>query len=462
MVAVPIKGNRLADFASSSLTAGLVVMAGALVLMLPALANGFPFMFPDSGDYLVFTPQLHRSPYYGLFIAFFHVNHFIWGPVVAQCLIVSHLLWLALQTFGSGRLIRDFAVCVAALTAFSSLPFFTGFIMADIFTALMFLLLYLIAFHIETYTRPLQAYLLLLTCVSMAAHISNLTMAVALLPLLLGLLLWSGRSPAAAARRVALLLVPIALTAAATLLNNVVIHRSVSLSPAGQSFLMANLIHYGPARSHIREACPEAGYKICAYADRLPETANDLLWNTGIYAELGNFKGMEEEARAIVRATLAERPREVAGMVASNLLAALATREPGREFRPEEHIPEVSDLLLKKFGPDANAAYLASLQMRGELPHGLLRAIDAVAVPAALVALILLAVAAARDGRRESAALAVIVICSVAGNTLLCAAVSGVHDRYQARVTWLLLFAALLLFFQYMDRTKTATSRISA
>jgi len=39
----------------------------------------------------------------------------------------------------------------------------------------------------------------------------------------------------------------------------------------------------------------------------------------------------------------------------------------------------------------------------------------------------------------------VIVVCAVLGDTLLCTAISSVHDRYQARVTWLIPMAVLLL-----------------
>jgi hypothetical protein len=64
-----------------------MILTGAAIMILPVLCNGFPFVFPDSGDYLVFHPLLHRSPYYGLFIFFFHLNRFIWGPIIAQALI---------------------------------------------------------------------------------------------------------------------------------------------------------------------------------------------------------------------------------------------------------------------------------------------------------------------------------------------------------------------------------------
>jgi hypothetical protein len=34
------------------------------------------------------------------------------------------------------------------------------------------------------------------------------------------------------------------------------------------------------------------------------------------------------------------------------------------------------------------------------------------------------------------------------GDTLLCTTISGVHDRYQARVAWLVVMAAVLCLFR--------------
>ena len=146
---------------------------------MPALLNGFPFIFPDSGDYLCFHPLLHRSPYYALFIFFFHLNRFIWAPVVVQSLIVSHLLWLlTLLIGGAAHAAARFLLLVILLAVFSSLPFFTGFIMADIFTPIMFLTMYIIVFHYKSLSRPLLVYLLMLDCVATAAHVTNLPLAI--------------------------------------------------------------------------------------------------------------------------------------------------------------------------------------------------------------------------------------------------------------------------------------------
>ena len=203
---------------------------GAACLLLPALINGFPFVFPDSVDYLVFTPHIYRSPFYGLFIFFFHLDRFIWAPVFAQALIASHLLWVFVRIYAGEPKLRWFALIVLMLGLFSSLPFFTGFIMPDFFTSVMILVFYLLGFHAAALGRGEKIYFVLLACVAISAHISHLPQAIALgasrppasdLP-------WSSRSDTRL-RQTAILLVPLALAASATLLNNLLIHRVFAL-----------------------------------------------------------------------------------------------------------------------------------------------------------------------------------------------------------------------------------------
>ena len=122
--------------------------------------NGFPFLFQDLSDYLIFTPRIYRSPFYGAFIALFHLNHFIWAPVIAQALITSHLLYILTRVFN--RPPAEHLALAFLATCFTSLPLFVGFIMPDLFTGLMFVAMYLIAFQFGKFTLPLKLYLVAL------------------------------------------------------------------------------------------------------------------------------------------------------------------------------------------------------------------------------------------------------------------------------------------------------------
>ena len=82
-------GRRSLGRASLWCSALLMIAIGAIVLLIPAFINGFPLVYEDSVDYLIFTPRLYRSPFYGIFLFLFHWNRFIWVPIFAQALIVD-------------------------------------------------------------------------------------------------------------------------------------------------------------------------------------------------------------------------------------------------------------------------------------------------------------------------------------------------------------------------------------
>ena len=269
---------------------------GGLWFSIPALINGFPFVFPDSVDYLVFTPHIYRSPFYGLFIFFFHLDRFIWAPVFVQALIACHLLWVYVRIYAGEPKLRWFAILVLALGLFSSLPFFTGFIMPDFFTSVMILVFYLLGFHANALGKAERTYFVLLACVAISSHISNLPQAIALVLLVLLLRICLGTPLRSSLRQGAILVVPLALATSATLLNNLLIHRVFALFPAAQTFVLANMIEQGPARHYLQEVCPDARFKLCANWNTLPATSYEFLWSTDNLQRLGGFEGMHDEA----------------------------------------------------------------------------------------------------------------------------------------------------------------------
>jgi hypothetical protein len=445
LIVLRSKGAIVSKGSMSAWRAGLLIVVGAVVLLVPALLNGFPFVFDDSADYLVFTPHIYRSPYYGLLLFFFHLNTFIWSAVIVQALILSHLIWLWVRILVIAKGPWIYAACICLLTAFSSLPLMAGYLMADAFTAVMVLAIGILAFHLQRLNDVEKVYVFLLACVSIVAHVSHLVLSVALLATVLIVYVLERRSLSSIRLPVAMVAGPILLSAAAITLNNAVIHGKPSLSPAGPSFFMANLIEYGPARRYLQEVCPQAGYKLCAKLDELPDTAFGLLWATDFYLQLGGFEAMGDEANSIVRNTIRTRPGEVASLAASLVVRAFLTRAPGAELGPVGNGFWMESTLEKRFGTATLRSYLASAQRNRLFPRDLLRRIDFVVFPLSLIFVAGAAAASAWYARWERFELCVLVVVGFAANAVLCSITSGVFDRYQARVSWLLPFTMLLI-----------------
>ncbi len=284
---------------TAMVSAWCLVPAGALVLLVPVLLNGFPFIFQDTSDYLIFTPRLYRSPFYGLFLFGFHMNRFIWAPAVAQALVGSALIYLLIRVLPVRNRPGTFAGLIVFLGAFTSLPWFAGFLMPDIFTAYLFLAIYLIGFHLERFGRPLQVMLVGFAGLAMVVHLSHLVLGCGAIAAFVLLSRWLRQPWLRTFVRVAVLCIPVTLTVGAYLTYNRVIFKTLAISPAGRTFFLANLIEYGPARDYLRDACPGAGYKICTQVETLPSTANAFLWEAGHLDRLGGFTGTERRIRGL-------------------------------------------------------------------------------------------------------------------------------------------------------------------
>ena len=436
----------------------LAIFIGAIQLLLPAIINGFPFIFPDSGDYLVLHPLLYRSPYYGLFFRILSFNRYIWVPIIVQALLVSLFIWKYCELVVRPRVVGAYFIVIFLLSVASSLPFFVGFILADIFTPIMFLSIFMLYFYHDKLSNMELVIVFLAAVFSIAAHVTNLSLSIGLLGLFL-LLTLGTRQVAIGIKPFGLVAAPIALAACAILLFNGVIFRDWSIAPAGQSFMLANMIEYGPARDYLRDACPMHHYKICAYRDELPATADELLWTTGLFEKLGGFPAMKDEARQIVVQTALTRPTAVARMVTLNFAHALLTHAPCAECRRGPQVPSFANLLDMKYGPNVRTAYESSAEMRDALPYEAIKALDWLVFPTSMVALVFFAWRMRVNFRAPAFSLAISVWVFILGDTLLCSAFSGVHDRYQARVTWLAPMAVALFilraFAEERDRKRS-------
>jgi hypothetical protein len=428
----------------------LAVAAGAVCLLIPVLVNGFPFVFPDSVDYLVFTPHIYRSPFYGLFIFFFHQNHFIWAPIVAQALIASHLIWVLCRIKASEASLRYFVFSILLLSFLSSLPFFVGFLMPDLLTSVMILTIYLLFFDLTMLSMPERLYFVFMACVAIAAHLSHLPLAIALAGVAGVLHVGLGMSRRSLLRSSVVLAIPLGLASCAIFLNNAIVHRSFALFPTGQSFVLANMLEYGPARHYLQQACPTAGYKLCGVLGAIPATSDGFLWTSGMYERLGGFVGMREEAGQIVIASIRTYPLEVLEMAVRNIVAAFVTHAPGAELGPLSSDRDywITKVLAQKFGAAAVRAYKDSFQSRDLVPRAFLRRVDDLAFPTSIVVLLAAGIWALRRGLTEVVSFGLFVVAAFVINNALCAVGSGVFDRYQARVTWLIAFSALLVVAQ--------------
>ncbi|MGG5822630.1 hypothetical protein [Falsiroseomonas sp. HW251] len=423
------------------------IVAGAALLAWPAALNGYPLVFIDTVSYLgqtVFpeTPW-DKTQAYGLFLHAFHWRISLWPAVAVQALIASHLTWLAQRMVRGEAAPGTHMLVCAALAALTAAPWTLATLMPDALTGLGPLCLILLGF--ARLSRIEATWVALVGAVALASHLSHLPGAVALL--MMTALLTRRLAPTL---RVAL---PLALALAFLAGSNLVSFGRATLSPHGAVFLLARLQDDGPAAALLSERCPAAGWHLCAFTDRLPMDSDEFLWSPdsplnrnadGSPRPMGGVAGAVE-AREIIAATLRAHPLEVALAMLRNTARQAVLTWAG-DTLVNEHLDLSARRAIAAGLRQELADFDTAAQMQGTLPA---RAAPFLALHAPVLALCLLALPwlawraiRARDLPRIGLLAGMLV--ALLANAAATGALSKPHERYQARIVWLLPLAVML------------------
>jgi hypothetical protein len=454
------KSGRAAEAARA-----LAVVAGAAVLLWPAVLNGFPLVFDDTGTYIAsgFHPQvpLDRPATYGLFLRVTSLGGQLWFSICAQALLVVWALQRAF-TLATGR--RSWAAPIALAVAAGCLggaAIAASELMPDVFTALVLVsiaaLLVLPMGH-----RDLIAFGALLA-LGLVVHLSHLNVALALLALAAAWNLFArGARFRVTPRRWALVA---GITAASWLAipsTHALLGGGFTLVRGGPVFLVGRIAENGILGDVLRARCPTAGWRLCAYQDRFPMTTNDFAWSNAspLYLTGGWTDENMGEFRDILRASLgtpawvARHAREAAVASAKQLALASPTRWIG-PLRDESFWVVIQ---LRRWLPERYPAYDRAAQHRGTLRLRWLDSLQWVAVAASVLALV---GAAASRPTRERAGIAwpfaVLLVAGTIANAVVCASLSNPQDRYQYRVVYLAGIAAITVWAAARAHRRPAT-----
>jgi len=429
----------------------IAVSLGAAFLIWPALVNGYPILFSDTGALLemALDPNMgwDKPWVYGPFLTPFHLRQTLWGAVAAQGLLVSWMLWLTQAVLMPPRPWRHAALC-AVLAVATAAPWFTALLMPDVFTPIVVLGLFILAYGPARLGRGTLACVVVAAAIAIAAHLAHLVLAA-------GIILVAGVLRRAVPWRPAL---PLAGALAMLLASNLVGNGVLTVSPYGSVFALARLVGDGPGRDWVDAACPAANRRICAWRGRLTADSDQFLW--GPYGPVW-FDGFgpiryAPEAKLLVPAIIAAYPGAVLLAAAENTLRQLGRVQVGDALTALHVDVAVLPRLELYFPPAEAAQYRGSLQAADQL--------DAVAAPfRPLHLLALLAGAAATVGialrrRGPLQGLAVLVLAGLLANAAATGALSGPHDRYQARIAWLVVLPPLLGYAAARDASRRTTS----
>jgi hypothetical protein len=416
-----------------------------LILLAPAILNGFPFVYADTGGYLerpfTATLELGRSAFYGVFLVP-GIPFDFWPNVVVQAALTVFVILLTLRTHGLGDRPGLAVSIVLALAVFTGLPWYVGLLIPDIFLSLAVLGLYLVAFRCQSLRRTEVVVLIVVIAAGIASHMAILGLACLIVLAFLALRLLASRLGLPRPR---LRLPALALAAGLLMapLSNLVIAGTFAFTPGGPSFAFGRLLQDGIVARYLDDHCPDPTIRLCEVRHALPATADEWLWDfDGGVHKLGGWREFEQEARRIIRETLIAYP----GMHLVTALKATAEQfvtlkaGDGIRSRDNHHVLGV----FERLAPNVVPRFLASWQQHDAFSF---TALNAVQVPVALACTILLALVIALPRRpmpRSIKALAFTVLLAMLANAAICGVLSNPHDRYQSRLAWLAPFVTIV------------------
>jgi hypothetical protein len=430
-----------------------------LALLAPALWNGFPLIYADTGGYLL-RPfagalELGRSALYGAFLAA-GIRLEFWPNVLVQAGLASWIIALTLRTHVDG--VRPVIVLVAmlGLAGLTSLPWTVSLLMPDIFVPLAALAFHLLAFRPKELRTIEIVGLCALAAFAIASHMSILGMG-------LGLLLAYAVIVPLATRfdlprpRLAFAAAALCAGIALALTSNAIIGGRFAFTPGGPNFLFGRLVQDGVVSRYLDRVCPDPTLRLCAYRDELPMPADDWMWSPDSpFNKLGSWQEFTPEAERIIVGTVLTDPGAHMVTALRAALLQLVNVGTGDGVSPENNWHAV--WVLSEHAPDAMARFRAAVQQRDLFDF---TAINLVQVPIALLASAALPFIAVRWRRRQPAvaALALSALLALLANAAICGIFSNPSARYQSRLVPIAVLAVLVAVLDGYRRRKSGQQR---
>ena len=443
----PGSASRIRPTQRSGSSAVAPIVLSAALLLWPALLNGYPIVFDDTGTYL--SQAVHhyvgwdRPVFYSLFLFPLHLTITTWPAIAAQALLAAHTLHLARRVLLPAISPWWLLPFVAALAATTALPWFASQLMPDVFTPLLVLVLTLLLFTPERLSRNEHAWLALFAAFMIAAQQSSVPLSLALLLALTPPRRILGAAVPAGRAGLVVLAAPPLLAMTALVSVNLIADGRAALFPYGNVFILARVIYDGPGMDVLRRDCPGAGWRLCGFLDRFPATSDQFLWRPDSPILLaGGHKVVSAEADAIIAAGLRAEPGAALRAWLHNGIVQLGRFASGDELHACP--TTVTPWILRDFPQFEHAAYAAARQTNNRLAvPAWMQTLHAVVALSGIAGCGVVLIVALRR-RHVAAGFAATVLLAVLANAFIAGGFSTPHHRYGSRVMLLAPAVALL------------------
>jgi hypothetical protein len=436
----------------------------ATLLAVPALVNGYPLAFYDSADYIdmsfTWRPIVYRTMPYALLVLPAHPPvASLWAVVVLQCLLAGWVVATAVRAFLPAASVWTPGIVAGLLASLTALPWYAGQIMPDFLAGLLAVALATLLFARPAPGWPSRGGLIAIALLAATCHATLTLLAIGMAVATLGIWLAAGRQRR---QRLGLAFVALpALIAAGGMAGTAAIHKAATgrafISQGGDIFLLARFMQDGLVKPYLDRVCPSPRYRLCAYRDHLPDSANDFLWAyDNLLDKIGGWQGARDEAGRIVHGSLAAFPLRHLRAALRDVGAQLAEFDTGDGTWSQLGGTAVA---VARHFPDELPAYLNALQQRDRWDFDRINLIHVPVAIVGLAGLVVLGLVRWRRGDLAGAGLALVLALAILGNATICGVLSNPVDRYGSRMVWIGVFGTMILlarpfYTPPLDRTR--------
>lgn len=379
-------------------------------------------------------------------------GHSLFTLVAFQAGAIAFLVLLAQRLMAPRALGRERLALILCLAVLTPAGWSAATAMPDIFAGAALLGSILLTLYLERLDRLERIALILLIALSITAHASHLPLALAALATG-GLVRFFLRRPGRAeAFRDSLWILSAPLLALAAMFAlSYAGFGTASVAPKRYPILLARSVADGPGRLYLQAHCARERYAICeVFGTEFPTHPRAFLWERNGVRYRATPEQMErirKEEWPIVRAAAAEYPMLQLRSSTSNFLRQFGSFGLGKvDFR--------SALVA---GPSGRVDLVEVTEDRPQLRFWMTVVIYG-AFGASLAVLFLLR---RRLASLERGALFIAAV-GLASNAATCGILSGVADRYQARVAWTIPLLAMLILLRVRNEPPARASLFRA
>jgi hypothetical protein len=353
----------------------------------------------------------------------------MWLLVAAQALATGFMCAVALLLFDGG--LRTASAKLAALAGATPAAFVACVIVPDIFAGVVILVIALMTAAYRFLSPGVRMTSILIGGAGITFHASHLPVGLGVTALAFTWLLWEsrGRNSVPWGQWIALAS-PVLLGAALTVGLNAVAFGGPSLTGKRFPLTLARSIAEGPGKWYLDNNCGTLKYAVCeVYPHGVPGTINEFLWGRNGLKERATPDQLEriraEESDVVLAATRAYPLQEI-GRLAFNFGRQLVRFQPGVGLDARIVVDQ-----------DGNPVSEPASYSRTWV--GIVGMLSIAATIGSMALLVF-----RWRSMPQLRPLVVLVVSGIVLNAVICVYFSGVADRYQARVIWLIPLLALM------------------